>query len=119
VASTLNSLPDGLVFSADSSGALDIQANGVTAIEIGSGASVTLSNPPVLSSPLAVSSGGTGVSAAPTNGQLLIGNGTGFDLSTLTAGSGITIDNNAGSITITNSSTGGAQDFIVQSYGIV
>ena len=119
MASTLNSVPDGLTFSADSTGALNIQANGVTAIQIGSGASVTLSNPPVLSSPLAVSSGGTGRSTIPTNGQLLIGNGTGYALSTLTAGSGISITNNAGSITITNSSTGGAQDYIVQSYGIV
>jgi hypothetical protein len=68
---------------------------------------------------LPVSSGGTALSALPTNGQLLIGNGTGYTLATLTAGSGITVSNSSGSITITNSSTGGAQDFIVQSYGIV
>lgn len=100
MASTLNSVPDGLIFSADSTGAMNIQANGVTAIQIGSSASVTLSNPPVLSSPLAVTSGGTGVNSAPTNGQLLIGNGTGFTLATLTAGSGMTITNNAGSISL-------------------
>ena len=55
----------------------------------------------------------------PTNGQLLIGNGTGLTRSTLTAGTGITVTNATGSITIAASSTGGAQDFIVQSYGIV
>jgi hypothetical protein len=69
---------------------------------------------------LGVSNGGTGQTTY-TNGQLLIGNTTGNTLTkaTLTAGSGITITNGAGSITITNSSTGGAQDYIVQSYGIV
>jgi hypothetical protein len=72
-----------------------------------------------LTNPLARAQGGTGISTAPTNGQLLIGNGTGFTLSTITAGSGITVTNNAGSLTIAASSTGGAQDYIVQSYGIV
>ena len=37
----------------------------------------------------------------PTNGQLLIGNGSAFVNSTLTAGTGISISNGAGSITIT------------------
>ncbi len=50
--------------------------------------------------------GGTGLTAAPTNGQLLIGNGSGYALSTLTAGSNITITEGSGSITI--ASAGGA-----------
>ena len=41
--------------------------------------------------------------STPTNGQLLIGNGTGFALSTLTAGSNVSITNSAGSITISSS----------------
>ena len=49
---------------------------------------------------LNVSKGGTGLSSTPTAGQLLIGNGTGYTLSTLTAGSGVTITNGAGSITL-------------------
>lgn len=49
---------------------------------------------------LPVGNGGTGVSVAPTNGQLLIGNGTGYTQSTITAGTGIQITNGAGSITI-------------------
>jgi len=53
-----------------------------------------------LTNALGVAEGGTGVDSTPTNGQLLIGNGTGFALSTLTAGSGMTITNNAGSITL-------------------
>jgi len=44
--------------------------------------------------------GGTGLTAAPSNGQVLIGNGSGYTLSTITAGSNITITNSAGGITI-------------------
>jgi hypothetical protein len=84
--STLNTVSGGIVFTGDSTAGLNIQANGVTAIQIGTGGSAVI-------------------------GSLV--------LSSINAGSGITVTNNAGSITITNSSTGGAQDFIVQSYGIV
>ena len=58
-----------------------------------------------LASAVPVSLGGTGQTSAPSNGQLLIGNGSSFVLSTLTAGTGMTITNNAGSITL--SSAGG------------
>jgi hypothetical protein len=53
------------------------------------------------SSPLAVSAGGTGQTSY-TNGQLLIGNTTGNTLTkaTLTAGSGISVTNGGGSITL-------------------
>jgi hypothetical protein len=143
MASTINAAVGGVVITSDSSGALNIQVGGVTAIEIGANQSVTLANVTAttldlasanittltgtnfsatsltLTNALGIAEGGTGLDSTPTNGQLLIGNGSGFALSTLTAGSGITVTNNAGSITITNSSTGGAQDYIVQSYGIV
>jgi hypothetical protein len=46
--------------------------------------------------------GGTGVSAIPTNGQLLIGNAVGYTLNTLTPGAGIGVTNAAGSITLAN-----------------
>ena len=59
-----------------------------------------------LANPLNINSGGTGLSSIPTNGQLLIGNGTGYTLSTLTAGNGIAITNEAGSIKIDASSFG-------------
>lgn len=49
-----------------------------------------------------VINGGTGLGTIPTNGQLLIGNGTGYTLRTLTAGTGITINNGAGVISIVN-----------------
>jgi hypothetical protein len=51
-----------------------------------------------------IPNGGTGLSSYPLNGQLLIGNTAGqkYDLRTLTAGSGITITNGAGNITLAN-----------------
>ena len=55
-----------------------------------------------ISAGLGVTSGGTGVTTIPTNGQLLIGNGSGYTLNTLTAGAGISVTNAAGSITIDN-----------------
>lgn len=50
-----------------------------------------------------VINGGTGLNTIPTNGQLLIGNGTGYALGTLTASTGITVTNGLGTITVTNS----------------
>lgn len=49
-----------------------------------------------------VSSGGTGLSTIPTNGQLLIGNGTGYTLNTLGTGAGISVTNGNGTITLAN-----------------
>ena len=55
-----------------------------------------------LSTALSVASGGTGLSTIPTNGQLLIGNGTGYTLNTLGYGAGISVTNAAGTITVAN-----------------
>ena len=49
-----------------------------------------------------VASGGTGLSTIPTNGQLLIGNGTGYTLNTLGVGVGISVTNGLGTITLAN-----------------
>jgi len=49
-----------------------------------------------------VTQGGTGLGTIPTNGQLLIGNGSGYTLRTLTAGTGITVTNGAGTIVLAN-----------------
>ena len=51
---------------------------------------------------LPVTSGGTGLDVIPTNGQLLIGNGTGYTLNTLGFGAGISITNGAGTIAVSN-----------------
>ena len=49
---------------------------------------------------VALANGGTGVTTTPANGQILIGNATGFTLATISAGTGVSITNGTGSITI-------------------
>lgn len=56
---------------------------------------------------LPVANGGTGQTTA-SNGQLLIGNGSGFSKATLTAGSGVSITNGSGTITIAATGGGGS-----------
>ena len=68
--------------------------------------SVTLGSIAALAYPVAAVNGGTGVTTAPANGQLLIGNGTSYVLNTLTAGSGVSINNTAGAITIAATNSG-------------
>ena len=58
-----------------------------------------------VSGTLAIGNGGTGLATTPTNGQLLIGNGTGYTLAALTQGTGISVTNGTGSITIAINST--------------
>lgn len=68
---------------------------------------------------VAVNKGGTGQTSY-TNGQILIGNTTsgGLDKATLTAGTGISITNTAGSITINSTASGGGIPTIYStSYG--
>jgi hypothetical protein len=72
-----------------------------------SGGPITDSGVITIAGTLGISSGGTGLGATPTNGQLLIGDGAGFVLSTLTQGSGVTITSATGSITIAATGTGG------------
>lgn len=59
----------------------------------GFGAVSTSATVPVadITGTLPISKGGTNLTTVPTNGQLLIGNGTGYTLASITAGSGITI----------------------------
>lgn len=63
-------------------------------------ANLSLNN---ISGTLSTTKGGTGLdtSTAP-NGSLLIGNSTGLSLSTLTAGTGITVTNGTGTITLSS-----------------
>jgi len=49
---------------------------------------------------LPVANGGTGLISTPANGQIDIGNGTGFTRSTITQGTGVTITNGSGTITV-------------------
>jgi len=50
--------------------------------------------------------GGTGTDTTPTDGQLLIGNGVGYTLNTITEGTGIGVTNGAGSIAVKIDDTG-------------
>ena len=82
------------------------------------GTGLTLTNTQFsLTSPVAVALGGSGLTTTPGNGELDIGNGTGFTRTTLTAGSGIQITNSSGAITIATtgslpSQTGNANRFL-------
>ncbi|MEK7614036.1 MAG: helix-turn-helix domain-containing protein, partial [Patescibacteria group bacterium] len=69
-----------------------------------------------LSGVLALANGGTGTSTVPLQDQVLIGNGTDYDLKTLTAGSNVTISTTSSSIVI--SSTGGSGSSFGQAFEI-
>lgn len=56
----------------------------------------------LMPSTIPVSKGGTGLTSTPNNGDLLIGNGTGYTKNPLSAGPGINIVNTAGNITISH-----------------
>ena len=92
-------------------------AGTVTSVAIAAPALFTVSGSPVTSSgtltlaysgtALPVANGGTGLTTTPANGELLIGNGTGYTKATLTAGSNVTITNASGGITIAAAGGGG------------
>jgi hypothetical protein len=79
---------------------LNFNVNGATVFSV-------TSTGPEFEAPLAVSQGGTGLSDTPSEGQLLIGNGTGYTLNTLTAGANVSIANTAGGVTISAIAGGG------------
>jgi hypothetical protein len=54
----------------------------------------------VTSGILPIARGGTANASTPIDGQLLIGNGTGYSLNTISAGAGITVANSAGGISV-------------------
>lgn len=85
-------------------------AGTVTSVIAGTGltgGTITGSGTIALSSPVSVSRGGTGQTAY-TDGQLLIGNTTGSTLTkaTLTAGTGMTVTNGSGAITLASKGLG-------------
>jgi hypothetical protein len=84
-----------------------------------SGANSDITSLTGLTTALSVAQGGTGQTTY-TDGQLLIGNSTGNTLTkaTLTQGTGITITNSAGSITIAASGTAGVTSFSAGSTGL-
>ncbi len=79
-----------------------VNASGGTTGMTFTGGPVTTIGTLTLGGTLSPDNGGTGLTATPTNGQLLIGNGAGYTLAALTAGTGVSVTNAAGSITVTN-----------------
>lgn len=61
-----------------------------------------------------INKGGTALTASPTNGQLPIGNGTGYTLAVPTAGAGISVTAGAGTLTIANTTI---QQFVLLKAG--
>jgi len=94
---------DGSAFSWDIAGTgsvTSVDVSGGTTGLTTSGGPISTSGTITLAGTLGVSNGGTGLFSAPANGQLLIGNGTGYTLGTITQGSNIIVTNGSGSIQI-------------------
>ena len=102
------SIPSATALDSLSAGYLKTQGSG------GFGAVSTVATVPVgdISGVLPVAKGGTNLSSTPTNGQLLIGNGSGYTLASLTAGSNVTITPGAGTITIAATTGGAAFNYV-------
>lgn len=66
---------------------------------------------------LPIARGGTNTGTVPANGQILIGNGTGYAVAAITAGAGINVTNGAGTISISSTAASPALNNIVQSTG--
>ena len=77
------------------------QFAGMGTYTAGNGLSLT-GNVFSLTSPVSIANGGTALSTAPTSGQLLVGNGTGYSLANLTGSTGLSVTNGAGTISLTN-----------------
>ena len=102
------SVPSATALNSFSSGYIKTQGSA------GSGFLSTVATVPVgdISGVLPVANGGTNVATVPTNGQLLIGNGTGYTLASLTAGSNIAITPGAGTISIASTASGSAFNYV-------
>lgn len=102
------SIPSATALDSLTAGYIKTQGSG------GAGVVSTVATVPVgdISGVLPIAKGGTNLSATPTNGQLLIGNGSGFTLANLTAGSNVTITPGAGTITIASTASGAAFSYV-------
>jgi hypothetical protein len=96
---TSDKLLDGTIATADVADAAitDAKINGVAGSKVSGNITGNAAN---VTGTVVVANGGTGLTSTPTDGQIDIGNGSGFTRTTLTAGTAITITNTAGAITI-------------------
>jgi hypothetical protein len=111
-------LTTGTTITIGSSNLVFTQFSGAGTVTAGTGLSKT-GNVISLSTPVSAANGGTGVAAgSAANGSLLIGNGSGFTNNTLTAGTGISISNTAGNITINSTVTGATSTFLDNAFNV-
>ena len=96
-----------LAIASGGTGATSASGARLTLLAAGSGANSDITSLTGLTTALSVGQGGTGLATVPTNGQLLIGNGTNYSVATITAGSGVSVTNSAGGITIAATGSGG------------
>src|SRR5437773_2474258 len=76
-------------------------ASNLLDLQVGGSSKFTVKKDGSLGAALGIGSGGTGLTAAPTNGQLPIGNGSGYTLGTLTGTANqVVVTNSTGSITL-------------------
>src|SRR5277367_2969540 len=75
-----------------------VQASGGTTGLTFSGGPITTSGTLTLSGTLGPANGGTGATAVPTNGQILVGNGTTFVVASVGSGTGISTTVGAGTL---------------------
>lgn len=78
-----------------------VRTDGAGALTTGA---ISLSTATDVTGVLPVGNGGTGISTTPTANQILVGNGAGYSLKTLTAGAGISIVDGGSTLTINNTS---------------
>ena len=105
--------------SALTTGTLPTASGGTNLTSFTSGGAVYASSTSALTTgTLPVASGGTGLSSTPANGALDIGNGTNFTRTTLTAGTGISVTNGSGSITIAATGSSGSSLGLVKAIAV-
>ena len=75
---------------------------GLTTFTAANNALYSTSSSALVAGTLPVAAGGTGVTTTPTNGQLLVGNGTGYTVATVGTGTGISTTTGSGTLTINN-----------------
>ena len=86
----------GVITTADASGVLQLQTAGTTALSISAAQAVTLANA------LPAASGGTGLTAPGTSGNVLTSNGTAWTSAALPAGGVTSLNGQTGAITNTS-----------------
>ena len=90
---------------------------GLTGFTAANNAIYSTSSSALTAGTLPIAAGGTGLTATPSNGQIDIGNGTGFTRTTLTGGTGVTVTNASGSVTISTTGQVVGVEYVIDGGG--